>query len=366
MLTFLDRLSTADVPVLIMGETGVGKEVLARAIHARSSRASAPFLKLNCAALPSELIESELFGYERGAFTGAFKSTRGKFELADGGTILLDEIGDMDLKLQAKLLQVLQDSQFLRIGGVEEISVNVRVIAATHHDLPLAVRLGRFRQDLYYRLNVVKVTVPPLRERVDEILPLTEGFLRRYSQQDEPLPEMPPVLIRALLQYSWPGNIRELENQIRRFIVLRQPDILAEELTNNWEDSTMETSSADVSQRPDKTYSSGAASEVGANQQDEVINWLPEPIAFEARPLVPSDSLRPDANILDKVDEQHRHAEAEAILRVLNGTLWNRKQAAEVLKVDYKALLYKMKKLGLSRDGIANRTTLPYPRSGTR
>jgi len=192
MEPLLKRLAASDVPVLLQGETGVGKEVLARHIHNQSLRAGKIFLKLNCAALPPELVESELFGYERGAFTGAFKSTAGKFELANGGTILLDEIGDMDLRLQAKLLQVLQDREFHRIGAREATQVDVRVIAATHRQLESQIEQGEFREDLYYRLNVLNIVVPPLRERLDEIVPLASFFLRKYAGADASVPEATP------------------------------------------------------------------------------------------------------------------------------------------------------------------------------
>jgi two-component system, NtrC family, response regulator AtoC len=185
----LEQIAISDVPVLLQGETGVGKEVLARRLHASSKRTGMPLVKLNCAALPSELIESELFGYERGAFTGAFKATPGKFELANNGTVLLDEIGDMDLKLQAKLLQVLQDQEFHRLGGTEVIRVDMRVIAATHRDLEAAIAQGTFREDLYYRLSIISILIPPLRERRSEIMPLTEHFLEKHS-----IPTVPPSL----------------------------------------------------------------------------------------------------------------------------------------------------------------------------
>ena len=187
---FLDQVGSSEVPVLLQGETGVGKEVLARQIHACSRRAKKPFLKLNCAALPSELVESELFGYERGAFTGAFRNNPGKFELADGGTLLLDEIGDMDFKLQSKLLQVLQDGEFLRLGSKEICRVDVRVIAATHCDLDQAISDGRFREDLYYRLNVIRIEVPPLRDRGEEILSLAQFFLKKHTPPGEAPVEM--------------------------------------------------------------------------------------------------------------------------------------------------------------------------------
>ncbi|MGE5570389.1 MAG: sigma-54-dependent transcriptional regulator [Rhodospirillales bacterium] len=226
----LGRIALSDVPVVLRGETGVGKEVLAREIHARSPRAQKPLLKINCAAVPLELLESELFGYERGAFTGALKSTPGKFETADGGTILLDEIGDMDFKLQAKLLHVLQDGEFQRLGGRETIRVDVRILAATHCDLERAVQEGRFREDLLYRLNVISLGIPPLRERRDEILPLARLFLAKYAAPGEPPPELTPRLKEALITYHWPGNIRELENTMRKYLVFCEPDAVAEEL----------------------------------------------------------------------------------------------------------------------------------------
>ena len=182
------QIGWSEAPVLIQGETGTGKEVIARELHAQSPRANKPFLKLNCAALPSELVESELFGYERGAFTGAFQKKAGMFELADGGTILLDEIGDMDVRLQAKLLQVLQDQEFQRIGGKETIKVDVRVMAATHRDLEKAIADRSFREDLYYRLNVIKCVLPPLRERREDIVPLAEFLMKRHAVPGVPMP----------------------------------------------------------------------------------------------------------------------------------------------------------------------------------
>src|SRR5579863_3563054 len=224
----LKQIGTSEVPVLIQGETGVGKEVIARQLCAQSARANKIFLKLNCAALPSELVESELFGYERGAFTGAFQKKPGMFEMADGGTILLDEIGDMDFKLQAKLLQVLQDQEFQRLGGKETVRVDVRVIAATHCDLEQAIADGRFREDLYYRLNVVTIRVPPLRERQDEIVSLAEFLLRKHARPGTaPLP-ITPALHQALILHPWPGNIRELENVMRKYLVIRDPEMIVE------------------------------------------------------------------------------------------------------------------------------------------
>jgi two-component system, NtrC family, response regulator AtoC len=224
------RVAASDVPLLIEGETGVGKEVLARQIHAHSPRAHKPFLKLNCAALPGELVESELFGYERGAFTGAFTSKPGKFELAQGGTILLDEIGDMDVRLQAKLLHVLQDKECERLGGKERIPLDVRVMAATHCDLTKAIDDGRFRADLYYRLNVVSIRVPALRERKADI-PRPRSFsCASIAPGGTVRRTAPPALRQAMLEYEWPGNLRELENMMRRLLVIQDPDELTRQL----------------------------------------------------------------------------------------------------------------------------------------
>ena len=224
----LRDVAPSDAPVLIRGETGVGKEVVARELHALSLRSRKSFLKLNCAALPSELVESELFGYERGAFTGAFQKKPGMFELADGGTILLDEIGDMDFKLQAKLLQVLQDHEFQRIGGKETIHVDVRVMAATHRDLEHAIADRQFREDLYYRLNVISIELPALRERKEDVVPMAEFLIRKNCPSSPP--SLTSAMKQALVDYDWPGNIRELENVVRRFIILRDADSIVREL----------------------------------------------------------------------------------------------------------------------------------------
>jgi two-component system, NtrC family, response regulator AtoC len=314
----LKQVGSSEVPVLIQGETGVGKEIIARQLCAQSPRGGKIFLKLNCAALPSELVESELFGYERGAFTGAFQKKPGMFEMADGGTILLDEIGDMDFKLQAKLLQVLQDQEFQRLGGKETIRVDVRVIAATHCDLEKAIAEGRFREDLYYRLNVVTIRVPPLRERQDEVLPLAEFLLRKHARPGTaPLP-ITPALHQALITHYWPGNIRELENVMRKYLVVRDPETIIADLRER-----IQRRSAPALAAPaPKVMAVGAAA--GAE--------LDEP---------------PSTPILKQVNRAKEQAETDAILTALNSTRWNRKQAAQILNIDYKALLYKMKKLSI-------------------
>jgi len=304
----LREVAPSDAAVLIRGETGVGKEVIARELHALSLRSNGPFLKLNCAALPSELVESELFGYERGAFTGAFQKKPGMFELADGGTILLDEIGDMDFKLQAKLLQVLQDHEFQRVGGKQPIRIDVRVMAATHQNLEDAIINRQFREDLYYRLNVIAIEVPALRERNQDIVPMADFLIRKNCTSSPP--PLTPALKQVFIEYHWPGNIRELENVVRRFVILRDAECIVRELR-------------------------------GKMARKEV-----------ARPALGSKHSAASENspILAQVTKAKQEAETTAILGALTSTRWNRKQAATLLKIDYKALLYKMKKLGISDD----------------
>jgi two-component system response regulator AtoC len=316
----LPPVAWSEAPVLIQGETGVGKEVLARQLHALSRRAHKPFFKLNCAALPSELAESELFGYERGASSRAVPRTPGMFELADGGTLLLDEIGDMDFKLQAKLLQVLQDHEFQRLGGKETVRVDVRVIAATHHDLERAISGGKFRQDLYYRLNVVTLYVPPLRELREDIVPLTEFLLKKHCR--EPLPEISPKLQKTLLDHDWPGNVRELENVVRKFAILRNDDAIAPDLTTRARRITFMGATA------------GGSEAIAAAQS--------------------SPQLEP---ILEHGTRAKHQAETETIVAALKTMGWNRKKAALLLKIDYRALLYKMKKLGI-RGGPDSETAI--------
>ena len=352
---FLRQVGSSEAPALVQGETGVGKEVLARQLHAYSPRAKKPLLKLNCAALPSELIESELFGYERGAFTGAFRNSPGKFEAANGGTILLDEIGDMDFKLQAKLLQVVEDGEFFRLGGTEICRVDVRIIAATHCDLDQAIVEGRFREDLYYRLNVIHIEVPPLRERKEEIPPLAEFFIKKHSKPGQVPIELTSGAKQILLAHSWPGNIRELENVIRRMVMLGRPEIVVEELRRV---AIRRPASSRGASLNDHLLAKGPQSELSRNApstfNSDQGTGHSSGIGSGDVPSMTSLSDAGDArlgagqtSILRKVDEARKQAEIEAIVAALNASLWNRKEAAARLNIEYKALLYKMKKLGI-------------------
>jgi two-component system response regulator AtoC len=312
----IERIADTDVPVLLLGESGVGKEVIAREVHQRSRRRSKPLLKINCAALPSELLESELFGHERGAFTGATAEKPGKFELAHQGTIFLDEIGEMAVRLQAKLLQVLQDEEFFRVGGKKCVRVDARVVCATNCDLEAAIREGNFREDLFYRLNVVTISIPPLRERREDIPPLFEHFVRKYrlkySQADEPLP---PEVLQRLVDYDFPGNVRELENMVRRLVVLRDPQGVLGELKA----------------RPNLAREGPALSPLLGQP-------LPPPPPAPQGEDVPLKEVSRHAAML---------AERDAILAMLSKTAWNKRKAALRLKISYKALLYKIKECGI-------------------
>lgn len=296
----LQLIARVDVPVLVLGESGVGKEIIARLIHKLSKRAHAPLLKVNCAALPSELLESELFGYERGAFTGAIQSKPGKFELCHKGTILLDEIGEMQRSLQAKLLHVLQDGQFSRLGGRSNIVADFRVLAATNVDIQTAISNGNFREDLYYRLNAFTVQVPPLRERREEIPSLIRHFMKRYSERLGCSPmDYSHELIGICLRYRWPGNLRELENFVKRHLILRDEQLAISELRKA----------------------------------------LPA-IYFSVNEPTPPEDLK---LVVRDVKAQ---AELKAIQQALRATNWNRRVAAKRLNISYKTLLYKMKQYG--------------------
>lgn len=299
------QIAPVDVPVFVCGESGVGKEVVARMIHLRSKRRNQPFVKVNCAALPGELLESELFGFEQGAFTGAVRSKPGKFELANRGTIFLDEIAEMPVHLQAKLLHVLQDHQYSRLGGRHLVETDVRVLAATNVDVNEAMKAGTFREDLYYRLNVLSINVPPLRERTSEIPLLFQHFLEKYSEKfGKPAQRPSKHLLDAALNYPWPGNLRELENFVKRYVILEDDEGSLREL--------VEMSA--TRQRTSPREESSVPREQGLK-----------------------------ALVRGLKDE----AEMEAIADALEKTRWCRKDAAKMLGISYKALLYKMRQFNL-------------------
>jgi two-component system response regulator AtoC len=299
----IDKVALSGVPILIQGDNGTGKGLLAAFIHSLSPKPDAPFVKVNCAAIPGALLESELFGYEKGAFTGAQSSKPGRVELANGGTLFLDGIDEIEMSLQAKLLQLLQDGQFCRIGGQEDRRVQLRVICSTNRRLEQEIANGRFRQDLFYRINVVSIELPALRSRAEDIPDLVTYFLQahrtRHNLQARPLS---PAALNLLMRHPWPGNIRELENLIERYVILGSEDAISSELLN-WE----------------QTH---AASEI--------------PITGQIH--------------LKKVTRQAVHdLERKIILSVLEANHWNRKRTASALKISYRALLYKIRRTGLPR-----------------
>jgi transcriptional regulator with PAS, ATPase and Fis domain len=304
-------VANVDIPVLMLGESGTGKEVMARLIHKLSPRAHRMFLKVNCAAVPADLLESELFGYEAGAFTGANHAKPGKFEVCNKGTILLDEIGEMPPSLQAKLLHVLQDQQFSRLGSRSVIKVDVRILAATNINIPEALAGKRLREDLYYRLNAFTLQIPPLRERKEEIPILLKHFMSQLSEQyaRPPLPFSPELLL-ACANYPWPGNLRELGNFVKRYLVLGDEKLAINELQPRTDGSGAKFD-ASPPRNPSLDSQGGGLKSLARSAKDE--------------------------------------AEAEAIAKALDETNWNRKQAAALLQISYKALLYKIRQYGIAQ-----------------
>jgi two-component system response regulator AtoC len=316
----IDKVAQSGVPILIQGDSGTGKGLLASFIHNLSPKPESAFVKVNCAAIPGALLESELFGYERGAFTGAHSAKPGRVELAEGGTLFLDGIDEIDMSLQAKLLQLLQDGQFCRIGGQEDRRVQLRVICATNRRLEQEIANGRFRQDLFYRINVVCIDLPPLRSRAEDIPELAAYFLQihkaRHNMQARPLS---PAALHLLGKHSWPGNIRELENLIERYVILGSEDAISSEILN-WEHT-------------------------------------------HATPEIPLEGQIH----LKKVTRQAVHdLERKIILSVLEANRWNRKRTAVALKISYRALLYKIRRAGLpSKRGITPPTSESAPPKDT-
>lgn len=305
--TIIRQIADAPVPVLITGESGTGKDVIARLIHRESKLRHEPFVKVNCAAMPKELIESELFGYQKGAFTGAHVDRPGRFEFANGGTIFLDEIGEFSPSVQAKLLQVLQDGRFIRLGSNREMAVDVRVLAATNRDLTKELEEGNFREDLFYRLNVVSIEAAPLRERKEEIELFCDYFLKKFSEQyGSSITEIPAHMMELFKEYNWPGNVRELENLVRRYVVLGESALIEEELEEK------------LARQERKGVSQITSSYLDQLETDGEINL--KAVSKEASAVVERSMIR----------------------KALIKTQWNRLQAAKHLHISYKSLLNKM------------------------
>ena len=313
--TIVDQVAQTDITVLVRGESGTGKELVAQTIHNVSPRAKKHFVKLNCAAIPQSLLESELFGFEKGAFTGAHLKKPGKFELANGGTILLNDIGEMDISVQGKLLQVLQDGRFSRLGGDGDVLVDARIIVTTKNHLEKSMMEGLFRQDLFYRINVISITVPPLRDRREQILPLTHYFFNYYKEKyRRNVPPLSAKVTEIFKEYSWPGNIRELENIVKRMIVTCDEETALRNLIGRKENG-----------------------EIGSVS-------LPNP---SSRSVVEEPTL----NLKEVGRKAAEVAEKEILHATLHETHWNRKEAANLLRISYKALLYKVEKYQLNKFG---------------
>ncbi len=298
LVALANKVAATDVTVLLNGESGVGKEVYSQFIHQQSERAGKPFVAINCAAIPENMLEAVLFGYEKGAFTGAYKATQGKFEQANTGTLLLDEISEMDVSLQAKLLRVIQEREVERLGGQKTIELDVRIIATTNRDLKQEVAAKRFREDLYYRLNVFPLTIPSLKQRADDIIPIAELFIRKYSKATGQKITLSVAAELALKNYPWPGNIRELENVIQRALILKQGDIIE-----------------------------------------------PDDIMLEAVDIVSLDSAAESTDSAGKLQSDLRDRETEVIIETLKSFAGSRKKTAEKLGISPRTLRYKLAKL---------------------
>lgn len=297
----ISKVAGTPVPVLMTGESGTGKEVLARLLHRESLVATRPFVQVNCAAIPATLLESELFGFEKGAFTGAVGAKPGRVELANSGTLFLDEIGELDPSTQAKLLQVLQDGQFSRIGGQEDKRVNVRFIFATNRDLEEEIALGNFREDLFYRINVVNVHLPPLRERLEDIPLLCDYFIAKHNEKFNcRAGGLSPDCISRLQDYHWPGNVRQLENLTKRYVILGSEDVILSELRD---------------------------------READVFKFIIPP--------------QGEVSLKQITRQAVRQVERKVILKMVEASNWNRKRAAKRLNISYRALLYKLKEAGV-------------------
>jgi two-component system response regulator AtoC len=313
----IEQVADSELTVLIRGESGTGKEIAARSLHQLSRRADRPFIKVNCAAIPRDLLEAELFGYEKGAFTGAHKTKQGRFELADKGTIFLDEIGDMSMELQSKLLQVLEQQEFVRVGGISNIHVDVRIICATNRDLEVAIKERGFRDDLFYRLNEITLSLPPLRIRLEDVPLLVNHFLDKYvSLYGKEITHLSTNVISQLTSFHWPGNVRQLENMIKQIVVREDESIVT-----------------------DLIRASSSQSESSTKPDSEFATMVPAMIASSA-----SDGY----SLKSRIGEIIADEEKKLIGEVLTKTNWNRRRAAEMLEISYRSLLYKIKDYNLN------------------
>ncbi len=302
----IEQVADSELTVLILGESGTGKEIVARMLHALSTRGQKPFTKVNCAAIPRELLEAELFGYEKGAFTGAVKNKPGRFEIASTGTIFLDEIGDMPLELQSKLLQVLEQNEFVRVGGIQTVRVDVRIVCATNKNVEEALQKGIIREDLFYRLNEITIQLSPLREKSEDIPLLVDHFLQRYRiLYERDFLGLSPEALKALKEYSWPGNVRQLENLIKQIVVRNDESMVFE-----------------LSERIAAETSSGG----------------PEP---------PSSRAEGELSLKRRISALVTQEEKKVISEALRRTNWNRRKAAKLLEISYRSLLYKIKDYGI-------------------
>lgn len=321
----INRVADTGLNIIICGESGVGKEVVAQSLYQKSPRKGKPFIKVNCAALPEGLLESELFGFEQGAFTGAERKRRGKFELANEGVLLLDEIGDMSMSLQAKLLHVLQNGEFARLGSEKEMKTDTWILAATNHELEQDIKNDKFREDLFFRLNIIKIYISPLRERPEDIPLLIDHYLKKYSPLFKDTQAKPDYSsIEKLQKYHWPGNVRELQNVLKRILVMGNWKEIVDELTHSSYATDNLTSTEKSSKEP--SIVSDILNSVGGS--------LPDLESFSLKEI--------KRRTLDK-------AEKEAISYVLGRTDWNRSKAAKILKISYKTLLYKISDLNIER-----------------
>jgi transcriptional regulator with PAS, ATPase and Fis domain len=321
----IEHVASTGLNVVVFGESGVGKEVVAQNLYQKSPRLGKPFIKINCAALPEGLLESELFGYERGAFTGAEQKKKGKFQLAHSGVLLLDEIGDMSLPLQAKLLHVLQSGgEFSPLGSEKEVKADTWVIAATNHDLKKDIEEGRFREDLYYRLNIIKIYLSPLRSRPEDIPPLIDYYIDEYTAMlgNRPIEKPAPKVVERMCSYSWPGNVRELQNVLKRMMVLGDCEKIVDELFSG---EGPGFDSGDTDGQPDHHASLATILDLEGRNS-------PEHQSFSLKSA--------KKNAVDMV-------EREIISHVLSRTDWNRSKASKILKISYKTLLYKISDLGI-------------------